>query len=376
MRIQNFNVCIIGGGAAGLAAAASLRGDLNICILEKNEILGRKVMATGGGRCNLTNAGCSQKQATLDFFASLGMQTCKDSVGRYYPFSEYAPDVVKVLTDALGSNVDILTSCNVEATRQQPDGSFCITGKRAGEEFEILADMLILAAGGKAAPQFGTSGDGYRFARQLGHTVTRLRPILTGIECESDGGSLEELKGIRAKADVSLLHDGAPVLSEEGEFVREQREIQFIKDGVSGICIFNLTPHMAVIPGERPSEALRHYSLKVDLAPGIDSDVIAKRISSFGILNQRLAERIDREGADLKAWYLKVSGLKGWRGAQCTGGGVPLAEIDMQTMESNITKNLFFAGEIINVQGPCGGYNLQNAWETGIKAARAINQRR
>ena len=126
MKIQNCNVCIIGGGAAGLAAAASLRNDLNICILEKNEILGRKVMATGGGRCNLTNAGCEGKQATLDFFASLGLLTFADDEGRYYPFSEYAPDVVKTLTDSLCSNVNVMTGCCVESVSKEADSRFRI----------------------------------------------------------------------------------------------------------------------------------------------------------------------------------------------------------------------------------------------------------
>lgn len=357
---QRFDVCIIGGGAAALAAAASLDRRVSACILEKNQILGRKILATGGGRCNLTNAGCQGFPATLDFFASYGLETICDSEGRYYPYSGCASDVVRVLETAVRSgNCTVLTETAAEAVERNASGE----GFRIRTSDDTIdADMILLAAGGKAAPKFGTTGDGYRLAKQLGHHVTRLYPILTGIEC----GDFRDLKGIRARGKVTLLEDGQVRAEETGE-------IQFTQDGLSGICVFNLTPQIHAREGEPPAEAMKRYRLSVDLAPDFTQEQIDARESSFGILNERLSARVSKE--QIKDWKLPVLGIKGWNHAQCTAGGVCIEEVDMDTMESRLVPGLYFAGEILDIQGPCGGYNLQNAWETGIRAAKAISRR-
>ena len=367
---QRFDVCIIGGGAAALAAAASLDRGIFACIIEKNQILGRKILATGGGRCNLTNAGCPGVSATLDFFASYGLETICDSEGRYYPYSGCASDVVAVLRNAVqAQGCTVLTETAADRIQVLPQGGFRIfarscppRGKKARDPEPIEADRVLLAAGGKAAPGFGTVGDGYRLAKQLGHHVTRLFPILTGIEC----GDLRDLKGIRARGRVTLLEDGKPRAAESGE-------IQFTEDGLSGICVFNLTPEIRAKAGESPAEAMKRFSLSVDLAPDFTPGQIASRESTFGILNERLSARIGKD--QIKDWRLPVRGIKGWDHAQCTAGGVSLDEIDLETMESRLVPGLYFAGEILDIQGPCGGYNLQNAWETGIRAAEAIGRR-
>ena len=406
---QRYDVCIIGGGAAGLAAAASIDRRIKTCILEKNQILGRKILATGGGRCNLTNAGCDGVSATLDFFASLGLECRCDSEGRYYPYSGYASDVAKVLEDAARRNgCDIYTGCSVQrigrldtrvsgSADESEVSAGCGSVRRKGtvreSRFLILADrrkeavetlvtketkdtketkeespqlcvedsMVLIATGGKAAPQFGTVGDGYRLARDLGHHVSRVYPILTGIEC----GDMSSLQGIRARGTVTLMKDGRPVAEESGE-------IQFLQDGISGICVFNLTPFIHAEEGEKPADAFRRYQLVLDLAPDFTQEQIDRRVSTFGILNERLASRVGKE--QIKGWMLPVRNIKGWKNAQCTAGGVLMKEIHQNTMESAITPGLYFAGEILDVQGPCGGYNLQNAWETGRKAAAAITE--
>lgn len=372
---RRYDVCIIGGGAAGLAAAASIDRKIRTCILEKNEILGRKILATGGGRCNLTNAGCQGHVATLDFFASHGLQTYCDKEGRYYPYSGCASDVVRTLEDAVReAGVDVFTGCAAESVERAGAGSgspaarFQIhpaAGSTASDaNGAIEADIVLLAAGGKAAPQFGTIGDGYRMARSLGHTVSRVYPILTGIEC----GDLSDLHGIRARAEVTLRKDGHDIASERGE-------VQLLRDGVSGICVFNLTPHIRAQEGESPAAAMRRYELVLDLAPDFTREQIESRIeagrSAFGIVNAQLAERVSL--TQIKAWHLPVLGVKGWKHAQCTAGGVLLKEVDLQTMGSRLVPGLYFAGELLDIQGPCGGYNLQNAWETGMRAAAAIN---
>lgn len=361
--MKKYDVCILGGGAAGLAAAAELDKNLKTCLCDRNKILGRKILATGGGRCNITNASCSHKDMTLDFFKSLGMELYSDEEGRYYPYSNQASDVVRVLEEkAEANNVDIMTEFSVERIIHKEAGVlggkdiFLISdGKKT-----IEAEHLILATGGKAAPIMGTTGDSYRFARDLGHSVDKIYPILTGIEC----GDLKDIKGIRAKGKVSLYRNNECVKSETGE-------VQFNEDGISGICVMNLTLYITLDKGENIKDAMKKYSVVLDLAPDFTEEEISIRESSFGILSYRLAKRV---GIDkIKRWKLPVKGVKGWKTAQCTGGGIPLYEVDMESMESKLVKNLYVAGELLDIQGPCGGYNLQNAWETGLKAARHIN---
>lgn len=363
---MKYDVCIIGGGAAGLAAAASFNKELKICILEKNSRPGRKLAATGGGRCNLTNEACPGKDETLGFFRRLGIETCCDEEGRYYPYSNRASDVVSALLDELGGNVSIRCGEIVREiipTRKNPEEEpgFRIEASDSSQEAKIIsARRVILAAGGKSGPMFGTTGDGYSMARSLGHRVTRVYPILAGIRCT--GADFQAIKGIRAKGCVTLLKDGEAIAGEAGE-------IQFTEDGISGICVFNLTCFMGAEEGENPAEAMKRYTLSIDLAPDFSQGELDSRKSSFGIVTRELADMISPE--ELKDWRLGVTGVKGWRDAQATAGGISLEEIDMNTMESRLVPGLYFAGEIIDVQGPCGGFNLQNAWETGIKAAKA-----
>ena len=367
--MKKYDVCIIGAGASGLAAAASMSDGIKICLMEKNDIPGKKVMATGGGRCNITNAACINKALTLEFFKSLGLETYQDDEGRYFPYSNHAPDVVGILMRAVeGKDVDIITGTAANGIRQvnekAGDGErFQIEyTARGGKKGSVAADNVLLAVGGKAAPQLGTTGDGYGMARVLGHRVERVYPILTAIEC----GDLSDIKGVRAKCRISLYRDRALLISELGE-------VQFTADGISGICVFDITPYIRAEEGESFIQALRHFSVELDLAPDFDEEEIFRRKSTFGILSEKLAQKVGIN--ELKRWRLPVKGVKGWKQAQCTAGGVTLDEIDMETMESRLVEGLYFSGEIINVQGPCGGYNLQNAWETGIKAASALNRR-
>lgn len=367
--MKKYDVCIIGAGASGLVAAASLKDDMKICLMEKNDIPGKKVMATGGGRCNITNAACTNKDLTLEFFKSLGLETYRDEEGRYFPYSNYAPDVVDILMGAVGrKDVDIITGAAASSIGKAKErggdgGRFRISYTvRGGKEGDVAADNVLLATGGKAAPQLGTTGDGYAMARALGHRVERVYPILTAIEC----GDFSDIKGVRAKCVISLFRDGKVLASEAGE-------VQFTADGISGICVFNLTPYIRAEAGESFAQALKRFSVELDLAPDFDEGQISGRKSSFGILSGKLARRVGLD--ELKRWKLPVQGVKGWKQAQCTAGGIALDEMDAETMESKLVKGVYFAGEIIDVQGPCGGYNLQNAWETGLKAAWALNRK-
>ena len=281
-----------------------------------------------------------------------------DSEGRYYPYSNQASDVVRLLEAAVNdAGADVITGFAADSIIKRGDYyeiSACGTS--------IAAQNIILAAGGKAAPQMGTTGDGYSLASKLGHSIEKVYPILTGIEC----GDFSEIKGVRAKGTVSLHKDGGFVRAETGE-------IQFTEDGISGICVFNLTLDIRTEKGEDFKKALSRYHVVLDLAPDFTETEIADRKSSFGILTYKLSDRVPLH--EIKSWRLPVKGVKGWRNAQCTGGGIRLDEINMDTMESKLAEGLYIAGEILDVQGPCGGFNLQNAWETGIRAAQAVNRK-
>ena len=354
--MRNYDICIIGGGASGLAAAASLSSHFHTVLLEKNRILGRKIMATGGGRCNITNTACTHCDLTLEFFKSLGMELYHDAEGRYYPYSNQARDVVRVLEDAAErKGVDVILQSSVTGIRKKSEGFQIVAGQSS-----FSAKKVILATGGKAAPTLGTTGDGYGLSRSLGHETTTIYPILTGIEC----GNLQDLKGIRARGTVRLFR-GEKLLAEE------TGEIQFTEDGISGICVMNLTMCITADTGVPVRESLQRYHLELDLAPDFSQAELQQRESSFGILSYILSKRVSLE--EIKTWRLPIRGVKGWRNAQCTAGGIRLEEVNLRSMESRIVPGLYLTGEILDIQGKCGGFNLQNAWETGIRAAQHIN---
>lgn len=354
--MRNYDICIIGGGASGLAAAASLSSHFHTVLLEKNRILGRKIMATGGGRCNITNTACTHCDLTLEFFKSLGMELYHDSEGRYYPYSNQARDVVRVLEVAVRrKGAQVMMESGVTKIQKKSEGFRIIAGKSS-----VSAKTVILATGGKAAPALGTTGDGYGLARSLGHETTTIYPILTGIQC----GDMQDLKGIRARGTVRLFREDELLAEETGE-------IQFTEDGISGICVMNLTMYITAEKGVPVRESLQRYHLELDLAPDFSQVELRSRESSFGILSYDLSRRVPLE--NIKAWKLPVRGVRGWKNAQCTAGGIRLDEVDLTTMESRIVPGFYLTGEILNIQGKCGGFNLQNAWETGIRAAEHIN---
>ena len=356
-----YDVCIIGGGASGLAAAASLDGSADVCILEKNEKCARKLLATGGGRCNITNIHAPGKEETITFFKSLGLFLHHDEDGRYYPYSNQAADVAEILLSAVSKkNTKVYTGFSAGSVRYDAadGGKFFVSD---GEK-TIASRRLILATGGKSYPQFGTSGDGFRIAKSLGHTVKRVYPVLAPVEC----ADMPELAGIRARGRVKLYKDGQEIDRSEGE-------IQFTKTGLSGICIFDLTLNIKAEEGEDPRSAMKRFEIGMDLAPDITAGELEGRGFSFGIVTGRLAAVVPPE--KLKDFRLRVSGVGGWKNAQCTAGGVSLEEVDTDTMESRLIPGLYFTGEVLDIQYKCGGFNLQNAWSTAMKAARDINSK-
>lgn len=363
------------------AISAARQGAKTVRLIEKNSILGRKLLATGNGRCNLTNTNCRESEVTLRFFAELGLLTRAEAEGRVYPYSEQATAVQEALISELRNlKVEVLCNFEVQAIDKANPGFQIISGKD-----RFYSESVILTTGGKAGPQYGSAGDGYRFAKALGHHVVGPRPSL--VQMVSDRKFFKELKGVRAKGQVDLLR-GDEVVD------RESGEIQFTEDGLSGICIFNLSKEYAL--GD---------IISIDLFPDYSEEALedmfinrkialhSRRLAEYfdGMLNKKLipvllAELtldLNRKAAGLsrgditrmvsllKSWRITITGTKGWKEAQVTSGGVDLAEIDLNTMESVKVPNLYIAGELVNVDEKCGGYNLQWAWSSGMTAGKS-----
>jgi len=374
------DICVIGGGASGIIAAIAARmenPDISISILEKGDKIGRKLLATGNGRCNFTNSSCASSDRIVTFFRRLGIKAREEEQGRVYPYSGRAEDVLDAFEMYLNrGGVEIVTNFAVDKLSFSERGDISVC---CGRE-KIATGKALLSTGGKAGPQFGCTGDGYRLAREAGHTVTKLSPALSPLECVGD---FAMASGCRAKAKVSLVRKGALLHTEEGE-------LQFGKYGLSGICVMNLSRHIRL-----DDCGFSDYEIVCDLTPGLSLEELVRELKTRSdeihippesllisyvpktlaayILNAAGTEKRQEEAARLlKGLRFTVSNVKGWQFAQCTAGGVTTSEIDLVTMESKVAKGLFFAGEIIDYDGPCGGYNLNNAWETGIKAGKAM----
>lgn len=414
-------ITVIGGGPAGMVAAifaARKLGGHNVRLLEKNEKLGRKLLATGNGRCNITNRNSHMEcpssvqeafkqmnvESTLDFFKGLGILTREESEGRLYPYSEQAISVQQALIAELTSlNVEIICQVTVKKLEKTPDG-FNLLGEiekqekiRQNKEVRYATQKVIIATGGKAGPQYGSTGDGYAMAKEFGHSIVKLIPSLTQITSEQS--FFKELKGVRAKGSVTLLKRSKPLDMETGE-------IQFTENGLSGICIFNLTRLIRL-----EDNGYADYTVKIDLMPEFSSQELNefliertlllqnRKTEEFlnGMINGKLSSIILKEaGFDektmrtlklsqltkkqvqevakhLKGWELSISGTKGWKEAQITCGGIDMAQLNVETLESKLVKGLYFAGEVTDIDGKCGGYNLQWAWTSGYVAGTAAS---
>ena len=415
MKKNYYDVAIIGGGASGLAAAIELKSlspELSVVIIEKNDSLGRKIRATGNGRCNITNKNANGYIEIMKWFMRIGLMTRSCESDLVYPYSESAADVVDLLTEGDGpggyfftkgdgpesgcsKNSSVDTWCNSSVTGITFDDTFEITVIRESNRGDrkavsgklqetVRADKVILATGGKAGPEFGTTGDGYKLAAAFDHSIVTPIPVLTGIECEDWD---KTLAGVRAKGVVSLYRDETGQFDESSKIFEESGEIQFTKTGLSGIAIFNMTRFMRYNRAE--GETLGQFQVKLNLFPegdiqeflrmtgrGSDSEFSAESRTNnplATVLKKELAEYVLKQGIEsIHALTFTPSAVKGWKDAQVTSGGVDLGEIDPDTCESRLQPGLYITGELLDYDGPCGGYNLSNAWLTGLKAARSI----
>ena len=423
------DVVIIGGGASGLAAAIELRmtaPSVSVAVLEKNSGPGRKIRATGSGRGNITNRDACGYDEIMQFFGRIGLVTRTYANGLVYPYSESAADVADLLVSrACELGVRIITDAEAEAAELLSDGNASDVDDRRGtagfrtsyvsrssgsRHAAIDSACLILACGGKAGPMFGTTGDGYRLARSLGHSIVTPVPVLTSIECDewSDGSMPSGicLAGTRTRGTVTLLKRSEEAGQTETEVFKETGEIQFTRYGLSGICVFNMTRHMRY--NRHNGESIHCFAVRTDLFPDGDTEtylrgrrsdafpgekvrdvlrtVLKENIASYVIqtagcaAGRQLEDKTVGEltDSDITAISEAVHGLlfhpvslRGWKEAQATSGGVSLDEIDPETNESVIVPGLYITGELADRDFMCGGFNLSNAWMTGMQAARA-----
>lgn len=393
-------VIIVGAGASGVSAAVSCGrklGGENVLLLEKNKEILKKIYATGNGRCNITNTNAKDFIKVKFFLESLGITMFLEDEGRMYPMSGRAEDVAQAFENELKFlKVDVKTGKDVlDIDIEEIDGHsvFVVSTKKN----VYKGRNLILALGGKAGSVYGTTGDGYAFARKLGHLVNKPIPVLTGIECDGD---FSVLKGVRVPGEVKLYRKGQVVDSQKGE-------IQFTDYGVSGICVFNLSRHLLI----NKDIKMKDYEISLDLSRGLDMEKLLNKRNNLGNMSKNkillsiypraLAQDImakanidmknlsselqDADNKDMPdtdyikkivelctEYRLNVKGARGWKMAQCTKGGVALHELNLDTMESLLVKNLYFTGELIDYDGICGGYNLNNAWLTGMKAGKDV----
>lgn len=403
-------VAVIGGGPAGMMAACrAAEGGAEVVLFEKNNRLGRKLAITGKGRCNLTNTADVPEVVknipgngkflysalknfsttdTINFFESLGLRTKIERGGRVFPQSDDAAEVIDVLTRKLTLlGVEINLNSKVEKIFADEKK---IRGLEVGGKFFDF-DKIILATGGKSYPATGSTGDGFIFAKQLGHTVTEILPALVPLEIEED--FVRNLQGLALKnVRVTLLADGKKIREIFGEML-------FTHFGVSGPIILTLSGQVAKLLHEkkfvelqinlkpalsaeqldarilRDFEKFRRKSIKNSLAELLPQKLIAPILDLAYIAEEKkipdITKNERRRLADiLQKINLTVTKTRPISEAIVTAGGVSVKEINPRTMESKIISGLFIAGEVADVDGFTGGFNLQAAWAMGNSAGQ------
>lgn len=381
-------VIVVGGGAAGLTAGIMAAADgAAVTILEQNEKPGRKICVTGNGRCNLTNQEMSwQKfhgkhpefaksilsqfslEDTLKFFDELGI-VVTEKKGWVYPRggqAKYIPELL--LLRARSLKVKIKTREKVQKIYKEQN-----VWKVQTEGWTYEGDSVILANGSRASSVPGADGSGYMLARELGHHVIRPLPALTGLKAK--GNFFSAWAGVRTEGKVTLWVDGTEISSETGE-------IQLTDYGISGIPVFQISGLAA-----RALDQKKKVSVTLDFCPEYTKDEVRELLAVrekkypelsgterlLGLFPDKLCKVFLKQKEPARAmteFPLEIKSTGDFEQAQVCTGGVDTAEVDSQTLESRIQKGIYFAGELLDMDGPCGGYNLQWAWSSGAVAGR------
>lgn len=402
------DIAVIGAGAAGcLAAIKGAEAGAEVALLEKNSRIGRKIMLTGKGRCNITNtrpwgefsAHLHSKPAflkpaffafsnedTVKFFNSIGVETVLTRDRRIFPADMKSSTVVDALAARIGSlPIDCRFGCDVAGITCADDGTYSVTYVQSGKMAmrTIAARCVIVATGGLSYPTTGSTGAGYEFARDLGHSIRRTFPSLTAITPENYDRRLEGITLLNVTASLFVGHDS--VACEFGE-------LQFTDGGIEGPVGFKLS-RKAVWAKDNGDKV----SVSVDLKPAVPLDEFRGRVAALaeqaGVSSANFASKapvllrklmpaplvapfidsnrlnLSNLAAAIKDWRFKIGGYVGYRRAVVTAGGVNLEEVNSRTMGSRLHPGLYFAGEVLDMDGDTGGYNLQIAFSTGALAA-------
>jgi len=409
---MKYNLIVIGGGPAGMMAAGRA-GELGarVLLLEKNKNLGIKLLATGHGRCNFTNMSADKKDLisrygkngkflfsafhrfgvseTLGFFKDRGVATKVEDNGRVFPRSDKARDVLQVLSDYLvENNVEIKYNAAVKKIVKKGnmvEKIILVSGE------EMTADKFAICVGGQSYPDTGSTGDAYAWLERLGHNVIKPRPALTSLILNDSF--------IKAVEGVSLQNIGIVLKKDNKKIISKSGSIIFTADGVSGPAIIDMSREIDL-------NVLSKFFLSLDLSAQFSETELDMQLqkefqrdgnkmiknSLMPLVPARLGVLIlwllnidsekqlsiitkdERKGIVrlLKNFALEVKDVKGFDKAMITAGGVDTHEVDPRTMQSKIIKNLYFAGEVLDIDGPTGGYNLQICWSTGYAAGEAL----
>lgn len=358
---------IIGAGASGIACAIRLKQNNNNCdviVLEHLDTPCKKIYATGNGRCNITNKNADGFEEVCAFLESTGLVLRYDSSGRAYPYSNQASTVVDAFTQYCHRyGIKIITECNVYKT------------EKVGNTFNVYsdkgiynADALVLATGGKSQSALGSDGSGYEIAKTFSHTVTELSPAL--VQLKSSTKNCKALKGIRTKCNVSIEINAQKVAEEYGE-------VLFTDYGLSGIVTMDLSKY---ISDKNIENKIDRCTAILDFIPEMSEEHLLEHINKFGslagilpsklcsILNKQAEGNNEKTAKYAKNWRVIITGTKGYDFAQITNGGVSNDELKA-TNESNICDNLYIIGELTDNQFNCGGFNLNYAILSAIRAA-------
>ena len=400
-------VIIIGGGPAGMLAAIKSKKEKNqVTIIEKNKILGKKMLITGKGRCNITSGvdmsefiknvpsngkflySSFKNFTNKDILKLLNIPVKLERGNRYFPVSDKAKDVVDALEKEL-SGVEIVT--NTSATEIITKNNEAIGVKTNKGDF--FADKIILATGGKSYPLTGSTGDGYEMAKKLGHTITQIKPALVPLVAKKESKiQCQQMQGL------SLRNVGLKLFNNNKLIYEDFGEMLFTHYGVTGPIILSASSHLV-------RQELKNPRIEIDLKPALTDEKLDERIlrdfeteknkefrnALDQLLPQKMipvileilqinkkvneVKKVERQKLvrTLKHFYIEIEGFRDISEAIITSGGINVKEINPKTMESKLIKNLYFAGEIIDVDAYTGGFNLQIAYSTGYTAGIGVN---